>query len=95
MANSINLDNYCKDSIITIKGVEYNIPPISYKIAIKFGKIKENNLEQIIELIAEYLNTNRENATFTVEGLEAALSMKQITELMKFIVGEVANIEKN
>lgn len=95
MANSINLDNYCKDSIITIKGVEYNIPPISYKIAIKFGKIKENNLEQIIELIAEYLNTNRENATFTVEGLEAALSMKQITELMKFIVGEVADIEKN
>lgn len=95
MANSINLDNYCKDSIITIKGVEYNRPPISYKIAIKFGKIKENNLEQIIELIAEYLNTNRENATFTVEGLEAALSMKQITELMKFIVGEVADIEKN
>lgn len=95
MANSINLDNYCKDSIITIKGVEYNIPPISYKIAIKFGKIKENNLEQIIELIAKYLNTNRENATFTVEGLEAALSMKQITELMKFIVGEVADIEKN
>ena len=95
MSNSINLDDFCKDSIITIRNVAYNIPPISYKIAIKFGKIKENNLEEVIELITEYLNTNRENVKFTVEEIEATLSMKQIAELMKFIVNGVAEIEKN
>ncbi|MGL5616769.1 MAG: hypothetical protein ACRDD2_11170 [Sarcina sp.] len=95
MSNKLNLDSFSSNSIIEIAGVEYKIPPISYKLAMKFGKIKENDIEKIIEVITEYLNTNKNEIIFKSEELEELLSMKQITELMKFIVGEIANIEKN
>ncbi len=104
MNTKLNLDEYDKNTELTLKGIKYLIPPITYKVRndlmnifneITNSKDEEAKRNADLTLIIAYLNTNLDKVLFTIEELESKINAYQINMLTEFILNQIRGIEKN
>lgn len=104
MDTILNLDEYNKNTDLTLGGKLYNIPPITYKLRnelialfedISKSKDKEVQKNADLTLVAMYLNTNINGKVFTIDELEKVINAYQSTALTQFIINQIRGIEKN
>lgn len=104
MNTILNLDEYNKNTDLTFGGKLYSIPPITYKTrnelmdifeSISKSEDEESKKNADLTLIVTYLNTNLNQAVFTVEELAPIMNAYQSTALTQFIINQIRGIEKN
>lgn len=104
MNTLLNLDEYNKNTELTLGGIVYSIPPITYKLKNQlmelFDSIVKSEDESTkrnadLSLIQAYLNTNLGNFVFELDQLEETINAYQARALTEFILDQIRGIEKN